>query len=124
VLLLRADVARLPFPTGSVAGMHAGAALHCWPNPQAAMAEISRVLEPGGVFVASTFLLPTAPLGAIFGDELVRPLNGLDPSQGSSRAFKQWEEAELRDLAASVGLTVTDVTRSNRFILFAATKPR
>ena len=33
-LLLRADVGRLPFPTGSVAAIHAGAAIHCWPNPQ------------------------------------------------------------------------------------------
>lgn len=34
MVLLRADVGRLPFPTGSVAAMHAGAAIHCWPNPQ------------------------------------------------------------------------------------------
>ena len=34
ILLLRADVARLPFATGSVAALHAGAAIHCWPNPQ------------------------------------------------------------------------------------------
>ena len=42
---------------------------------QAAMAEISRVLRPGGVFVASTFLAAAAPLGEILGDDLVRPLN-------------------------------------------------
>lgn len=35
VVLLRADVGRLPFATGSVAAIHAGAAIHCWPNPQA-----------------------------------------------------------------------------------------
>lgn len=38
----------------AVAALHAGAAIHCWPNPSAALAEISRVLRPGGVFVAST----------------------------------------------------------------------
>ena len=38
------------------------------------MAEISRVLRPEGVFVASTFLTATAPLGAVFGDDTVRPL--------------------------------------------------
>lgn len=37
-----------------VAALHAGAAIHCWPNPSAALAEISRVLRPGGLFVAST----------------------------------------------------------------------
>eukprot|EP00798_Chlamydomonas_sp_ICE-L_P021013 gene21013-27874_t len=60
-LLLRADIARLPFPSGSVSAIHAGAAIHCWPNPQAALAEISRVLKPGGVFVASTFMGPSVP---------------------------------------------------------------
>lgn len=79
-LLLRADVARLPFHTGSVAAVHAGAAIHCWPNPQAALAEISRVLRPGGVFVGSTFLTATAPLGAMVGDKLVRPLKAVSKS--------------------------------------------
>ncbi|CAL9028156.1 unnamed protein product [Prunus brigantina] len=31
--LVRADVSRLPFPSGSVGAVHAGAALHCWPSP-------------------------------------------------------------------------------------------
>lgn len=75
-MLLRADVGRLPFASGSVDAIHAGAAIHCWPNPEAAMAEISRVLAPGGVFVASTFLAAAAPLGQLLGnDDLVRPLN-------------------------------------------------
>ena len=42
---------------------------------QAALAEISRVLAPGGVFVASTFLTASAPLGQVLGDDLVRPLS-------------------------------------------------
>jgi SAM-dependent methyltransferase len=75
IVAVRADVGRLPFATGSVDAIHAGAAMHCWPNPQAAMAEISRVLRPGGVFVASTFLNPFAPLGELVGDSIVRPLS-------------------------------------------------
>ena len=39
------------------------------------MVEISRVLKPGGVFVASTFLKTFSPLGEAFGDDTVRPLN-------------------------------------------------
>jgi hypothetical protein len=107
-MLLRADVGRLPFATGSVAALHAGAAIHCWPNPTAAVcldsavmlplcsftreggltlsqasrtlqvAEISRVLQPGGVFVASTFLKASAPLGQLLNnDDIVRPLNAV-----------------------------------------------
>lgn len=29
---VRADVSRLPFSSGSVDAVHAGAALHCWPS--------------------------------------------------------------------------------------------
>ncbi|KAI3909456.1 hypothetical protein MKW92_051799 [Papaver armeniacum] len=46
----------LPFSSGSVDAVHAGAALHCWPSPSNAVAEISRVLLSGGVFVGTTFL--------------------------------------------------------------------
>ena len=53
--LVRGDVGRLPFPTGSFKAIFAGAAIHCWPNPAIAMAEISRVLSPGGIFVLTTF---------------------------------------------------------------------
>ena len=42
------------------------------------VAEISRVLKPGGVFVASTFLKASAPLGQLFNnDDLFRPLNAV-----------------------------------------------
>ncbi|GFH25581.1 predicted protein, partial [Haematococcus lacustris] len=51
---------------------------------QAALAEISRVLAPGGVFVGTTFMLDKRLAGP----------------------YKWWEEAELRDLSASVGLQV------------------
>jgi ubiquinone/menaquinone biosynthesis C-methylase UbiE len=123
-LLLRADVARLPFKTGSVAGIHAGAALHCWPNPQAALAEISRVLKPGGVFVASTFLTGTAALGQLLGnDDLVRPLRGLESVVGSSNAYRWWEEDEIRDLCDVAGLQSFKRERKNRFIMFCVSKP-
>ena len=39
--LLRADVARLPFAHASLAAAHAGAALHLWPDPDAAIAEVA-----------------------------------------------------------------------------------
>lgn len=35
IALVRADVARLPFGTGTIDAVHAGAALHCWPSPAA-----------------------------------------------------------------------------------------
>ncbi|KAG8639358.1 uncharacterized methyltransferase At2g41040, chloroplastic isoform X2 [Manihot esculenta] len=58
--LVRADVSRLPFQSGSVDAVHAGAALHCWPSPSNAIAEICRILRSSGVFVGTTFLRYTA----------------------------------------------------------------
>jgi hypothetical protein len=36
-------VARLPFATGSVDAVHAGAAIHCWPSPAAGVRTDSQV---------------------------------------------------------------------------------
>jgi ubiquinone/menaquinone biosynthesis C-methylase UbiE len=77
-----------------VAALHAGAAIHCWPNPQAALAEISRVLRPGGVFVASTFLNAVAPLGQLLGDELVAPLSQVGRGWAGLWGRSGWERLD------------------------------
>lgn len=74
LLAIRADVGRLPFPTGSFKAIFSGAAIHCWPNPAQALAEISRVLEPGGVFVFSTFTRVPKDLERLLNRPLLRPL--------------------------------------------------
>jgi len=123
VRLVRADICRLPFATGSVPAVHAGAAIHCWPEPQLALAEISRVLAPGGVFVASTFLNFYAPLGQVVGDDVLRPLKQLEPFQGRTTAYRWWEEEELRDICRAVGLEGFERNRDQRFIMFSVRKP-
>ena len=48
----------------------------------------------------------------------------LEPSfSRDSGTFRWWEEEELRDLCAAVGLQDFQRTRSNRYILFSASKP-
>eukprot|EP00557_Chaetoceros_sp_GSL56_P008028 CAMPEP_0176491590 /NCGR_PEP_ID=MMETSP0200_2-20121128/8517_1 /TAXON_ID=947934 /ORGANISM="Chaetoceros sp., Strain GSL56" /LENGTH=403 /DNA_ID=CAMNT_0017889037 /DNA_START=104 /DNA_END=1315 /DNA_ORIENTATION=+ len=54
--LVRCDVGEIPMADESVPAFHAGAAMHCWPDLDAALSEIYRVLKPGGRFFASTFL--------------------------------------------------------------------
>jgi len=34
---VRADISRLPFVSGSIDAVHAGAAIHCWPSPACAV---------------------------------------------------------------------------------------
>lgn len=122
VTLVRADISRLPFPTASLDGAHAGAALHCWPSPLAAMAEISRCLKPGASFVASTFLDVSAPFGEVFGDSNVLPVvRALNIQRVNS--YRWWSELELRSLMELVGLVGFERVRNRQYIMLRATKP-
>ena len=47
----------------------------------------------------------------------------LQLSSSRSLPYRWWEEQELRDLTASMGLQNFQRHRRNRFILFAVTKP-
>jgi len=127
VELVRADAARLPLCTASVDAVHAGAALHCWPSPLAAFAEIARVLKPGGVFVATTFLDPVSGYlgGGLFGDAAVLPLARDGPINWSRvNSFRWWNEAEIRDLAQMAGLQSFERRRDRQYIMFAVRKPK
>ncbi|KAJ6791848.1 putative methyltransferase, chloroplastic isoform X1 [Iris pallida] len=117
LILVRADISRLPFVTASVDAVHAGAALHCWPSPSAAVAEISRVLRPGGVFVATTFILdgfyPAVPILSA-------------ARQVFTRATSQhlyMSEGELEDLCRACGLVGFTCVRNGSFVMLSATKP-
>ena len=52
------------------------------------------------------------------------PALQFDPSSsGSGKSYRWWEEAELRDLVSTVGLTDFQRDRRLRFIMFSAKKP-
>ncbi|XP_057431940.1 uncharacterized methyltransferase At2g41040, chloroplastic [Lotus japonicus] len=111
--LVRADVSRLPFSSGSVDAVHAGAALHCWPSPSNAVAEITRVLRSGGVFVGTTFLRynsSTPWLVRLFRERTF-------PGYGYLSA------EEIEDLCTSCGLTNYSCKIQQSFIMFTAQKP-
>ncbi|GAV73912.1 Methyltransf_11 domain-containing protein [Cephalotus follicularis] len=111
--LVRADISRLPFASGSVDAVHAGAALHCWPSASNAIAEISRVLRSGGVFVGTTFLRYTSSTPSI-----LRPLR-----QRVLQGYNYFTEEEIEDLCTSCGLTNYTNKVQQAFIMFSAQKP-
>ncbi|PSS31644.1 Methyltransferase type 11 protein [Actinidia chinensis var. chinensis] len=117
LILVRADIARLPFPSRSVDAVHAGAALHCWPSPSAAVAEISRVLRPGGFFVATTYIVD-GPYAAL---PLLGPLRQSIGQISGSHIFLA--ERELEDLCNACGLVGFTSKRNRRFVMISATKP-
>lgn len=111
--LVRADVSRLPFPSGSIDAVHAGAALHCWPSPSNAIAEICRVLRSGGVFVGTTFLRyssSTPWIQQYFRERFLR-------------TYSYFIEKEIEDLCTSCGLTNYTSQVKQTFIMFSAQKP-
>merc|ERR1712032_120726 len=54
--LVRLDVGQIPMGNSTINALHAGAAMHCWPDLDGALSEIYRVLKPGGRYFATTFL--------------------------------------------------------------------
>eukprot|EP01024_Parvocaulis_polyphysoides_P014967 TRINITY_DN1637_c0_g1_i5.p1 TRINITY_DN1637_c0_g1~~TRINITY_DN1637_c0_g1_i5.p1 ORF type:complete len:351 (-),score=29.71 TRINITY_DN1637_c0_g1_i5:178-1230(-) len=121
--LIRADVGRLPLKSSSLSAIYSGAAIHCWPSPQQAFTEISRVLKPGGVFVASTFLFYLVPFDQILGDQFMAAFKRIQ-RPFRNPAFNLLIERDLKDLAESVGLENFQKYQQGRFILFSVTKPK
>eukprot|EP01023_Acetabularia_acetabulum_P035014 TRINITY_DN3296_c0_g1_i6.p2 TRINITY_DN3296_c0_g1~~TRINITY_DN3296_c0_g1_i6.p2 ORF type:complete len:190 (-),score=18.82 TRINITY_DN3296_c0_g1_i6:364-933(-) len=124
VQLIRADVGRLPFKSSSFSAIYSGAAIHCWPSPQQAFTEISRILKPGGVFVASTFLFFPFLFEQLVGDEVVAQAKRLTSNIFRNPSFNYLIERDLKDLAESVGLENFKSYKVNRFILFSVSKPQ
>ncbi|KAL6527255.1 hypothetical protein OROGR_016345 [Orobanche gracilis] len=117
LILVRADISRLPFASGSVDAVHAGAALHCWPSPSAAVAEISRVLKPGGLFVGTTYIFDGVPQYI----SLITPLRQ-NFTRVSGMHF-YLSEKELEDLCTACGLVDFKCTRNRNFGMISAMKP-
>lgn len=63
VAFVRADAARLPFADGSVGAVNTFGMLHHVPDPTAVVAEVGRVLAPGGTFSGQVAVSPLPGLG-------------------------------------------------------------
>ncbi|XP_022965827.1 uncharacterized methyltransferase At2g41040, chloroplastic [Cucurbita maxima] len=111
--LVRADISRLPFSSGSVDAVHAGAALHCWPSPSNAIAEITRAMRSGGVFVGTTFLRYTSST----------PWFVRISRERAFQNFGYLTEKEIEDLCKSCGLINYSSKIQQSFIMFSAQKP-
>ena len=121
ICFVRADVGRLPFENDSIGGISASAAIHCWPDVQAAVSEIYRVLKNGRVFTGTTFATPNVPF---LDDNQNRILSALsrDLSNQNSGSLRFWNPSDLRDQLQSVGFTDVIIEREDNYLFFKARK--
>jgi ubiquinone/menaquinone biosynthesis C-methylase UbiE len=105
----------LPFSNGSFDVVLAAGALHGWPNPEAALAEIRRVLKPEGQYLVADFrrdarLWLWLVLQSVQGLLVPKALRAIDEPGASVRAAYAPHEAEwlaarakLPDIRVSAG---------------------
>jgi SAM-dependent methyltransferase len=96
LVLVRADVADLPFARASFDLVTSRYSAHHYPDPQEAMQEVARVLRPGGRFILADTIAPDEPALDTFINavELLR-----DRSHVRDHTIGQW-----RAMLAAAGL--------------------
>jgi ubiquinone/menaquinone biosynthesis C-methylase UbiE len=98
---IRLDVAQMPLADASVDVLHAGAAMHCWPELPKAVQEIYRVLKPGGRYFATTFLSRYFATLQRMGSDLNDGMNASEPSRNAFQYFQSVDV--LRQLMEDAG---------------------
>lgn len=89
--LVQLDVGQIPMRDEVIDCLHAGAAMHCWPDLDAAAKEIYRVLKPGGRYFATTFLAQYF--------STLSTMDGASASAPSQQAFQYFTSVDtLREL--------------------------
>lgn len=97
----RQDAARLDFPDASFDAALSLAVLHLMPRPEAAMAELRRVVKPGGLLFLSAYLAGQSVFSRA-GNALMS-LNGYrDEQMWDAEGFKRFVEGQGFVIADSV----------------------
>jgi ubiquinone/menaquinone biosynthesis C-methylase UbiE len=107
--VFEADAADLPLEAGSADLFLSYWGMHVFPDPRAAVAEIGRVLKPGGRLVGAAFV--NEPKGLRQRVLLRKNTTDFGP---------MCTEAELREWLAEAGLAITDSSRSGAMFFFEA----
>jgi SAM-dependent methyltransferase len=109
VEVVRADATELPLPPASADLYLSLWGLHCFDDPQQAVAEAARVLKPGGRLVGATFVL---------GDSGLRPRLLLRPGRGDLGPMGS--EADVLAWLEGNGFELSRRQRSGAMLFFDA----
>jgi ubiquinone/menaquinone biosynthesis C-methylase UbiE len=101
--LVRADALHLPFRDGALDGVTGHSILYLLDDPAAALAEVRRVLRPGG---GIAFLEPRAGPAHLARALAVGPRHAIAMAmwRGMSRLHRRFDEASLSELLDRAGL--------------------
>jgi ubiquinone/menaquinone biosynthesis C-methylase UbiE len=110
---VRGNADRLPFADGAFDLCVTYNGLHCFDDPAAAVAELARVLRPGGTLRGSAVVTGAGVRQDAFVALLRR--RGDFGSPGSAADLHTWLEA--------AGLRTTELTRTGALACFAAVRP-
>jgi SAM-dependent methyltransferase len=113
VALTRASVDRLPYADGAFDLCVTYNGLHCLPDPATAVAEMARVLRPGGVLRGSAVVTGAGPRQ----DMLIALLRALGDFGAPGNLV------DLRDWLDAAGLDAAEVTATGALACFSAVKP-
>lgn len=106
--LVRADAHELPFADACMAGVNNAGALHVYDDPETVFNEIIRVLEPGGVYVGSTFAESRSPFS-----RMVARVAGI----------RRFDPPELRAWLSRIGFADYEEMRPGDALIFRVRKP-
>lgn len=99
------DETALPFPTDHFDAVLCRFGVMYFPDPQAAVAELSRVLKPGKKLALSTWAQPAKNAWATSAAKVVNPMLGLPPAPAHAPGlFRSAEPGSLTGLLAGAGL--------------------
>ena len=109
VELIQADAGDLPLDSGSADLFLSFWGLHCFTDPEGALAEAGRILKPGGRLVGAALLR---------GDDTLRQRLLIRPETGGFG--RTCTEAEIREWLRAAGLALSSAQRSGPMLFFEA----
>ena len=93
------DATALPYPTASFDAVVISNALHIMPHPERALAEIARVLRPGGLLFAPTF---------VHGESMGFRLRVWLMELFGFHTFNKWNAREFTDFLTAHGFSILE----------------
>lgn len=112
-----ADGTALPYADGSFDAVIISNALHVMPEPEKALAEIDRVLRPGGILIAPNFVNHKGGLGSRIWSRILTIAGIRFEHQWSGQEYLDWLETNgwqvsfRREMAARISLMYTECRR-------------